>query len=296
MKKFILFILLFTSIGITINGTIILLSKNIETNRIKEYKNKLNAETIIIGDSQVRFAIVDTLLRSSINMGNNSETLFLSYYKIKTLLKDNKITKNIILGMGYHTFSTMYDAGYNGIQSIDVLPNYVNIIPINDIINLFENKPRYALHNFVEINEKSIRKVIQPGENLNFIGGYHNSSETKTANKDVIEKRVKHHFYEKNQKRKISNNQVDYFEKIIKICNEYNVKLIIMRLPINLMYLNKVPMEFINFYKGIINKYNLSLIDFEGITLENNDFLPDGDHVNQKGALMVTNFLKSKNF
>ena len=65
--------------------------------------------TVFLGDSHIEQAINDTLLENCINLGQNSESLYFSYFRLKVLLESNPSIKVVCLGFSYHSLSSYYD-------------------------------------------------------------------------------------------------------------------------------------------------------------------------------------------
>ena len=55
-----------------------------------------------------------------------------------------------------------------------------------------------------------------------------------------------------------------------------------------------IPKKYKDEYKEILKKFNLPVIDFLDLNLSDDHFLPDGDHLNSKGALLATKYFAEK--
>ena len=87
---------------------------------------------VFLGDSHVRYALNDSLLKNSINLGNSSESVYFSYYKLDQLLKSKHSIETVYLGFSYHNISDYYDGYINGQYALSVAPNYFYLLPFRE--------------------------------------------------------------------------------------------------------------------------------------------------------------------
>jgi hypothetical protein len=70
---------------------------------------------------------------------------------------------------------------------------------------------------------------------------------------------------------------------------------VILKTPLHAYYKSGIPLKFIEKYDSLINLNKLKLVDFGNLIFNDSCYLPNGDHVSQKGALLTTNFLGKVN-
>ena len=86
-------------------------------------------------------------------------------------------------------------------------------------------------------------------------------------------------------------------DEIIALCKSNNKELIIFNTPLHPYYRSKLPAEYINKFNSITETYDLKVIDLSSLSLEDDCYIPDGDHVSEKGSLLVTmEMIRIKNY
>lgn len=265
----------------------------------KELNNKdyiKDKNTIYAGDSHIQTSIIDSLLLSSINISNSGEALVYTYYKLKFLLSQQNSVKTIVLGLSYHNLSSSYDNLIYGEKAAYIAPNYFLVMPLASILNIIKNAKSdnkdVFMKNYASMN---IGKVLYSDKRLTFIGNYKPNTTTKTANVEETDKQIIRQYYDEyGNLKNHSVLQIKYLDSIVKMCNDNNIQLIILKTPMSKFYRDKIPVEYKNMYNEEIKSRKIKIIDLSDIISEDEYFLPDGDHVNQKGALIVTKQLKEK--
>lgn len=284
MKKFLLNLSLFTIILFT--GFLILLQsvgknsiKNIENYKFEDKTNKL-----IAGDSRTQYSINDELVNNSKNISQNSEGLFYTYYKLKILLTNNRHIDTVFLGASFHTFSSYYIEIQ---KKPDVSGRYFFTLPIEEQISLLTDTKntlpliQYALR-------EGIKNQFYNITDTTLLGGYDCYSSPIKINDSLVNERIQFQFYTFSGENELYEENVLYFNKIAELCREMKVALIILNTPMHEKYISKVPLKFINILNELASENKLNVIDFENIALNNNDFLPDGDHLQESGAIITS--------
>jgi len=246
-----------------------------------------NINKIAIGDSRIRGTINDTLLGNTKNASLYSEGFVYSYHKIKTLTKNNQID-TIFLGVGYHSFSDYYD---EYIDNPFVLRRYFYVIPMKlqfEFLKKIENPVNFIMKSILT----ELRVLITNSEIDYWIGNYDNYSTDATVDDNSIKSRIQFQYFHDDERiRDFSKSNIHYFNKIAKYCRESNISLIILNPPLHSNYKEKVPKKFMDKFYSIINENAVKLIEFDGLFLENDHFLPDGDHVSFNGSFLTTKYL-----
>ena len=255
-----------------------------------DYKINPNVTDIYIGDSHIECAVNDKLLNNSKNIATSSESFYFSFYKLKKTIEKNKNIKTVYLGFSFHSLSNYYDNFISGKYSNSVSPKYFFTVPVKEKISLIywnhENLIPYS------------KNVIKIGYNYLFnkrtfsFGGYSNSFANTTAVKTSMEKRIQFQFYSGNVLNNFSDINLLYLDKIINLCKVNKVNLLIINTPLHSYYQNKIPKNYILKYNETIRKYNLKCINLSGLSFSDSCFIPDGDHLSEKGANQFTKALK----
>ena len=131
------------------------------------------------------------------------------------------------------------------------------------------------------------KKYLKSGQKDNWIDvykGYKYITKVDSVKKDT------NYMKETNKEKKIPDVNLEYFEKILKLCNDNGAKVIIMSLP------NRHNWNYSshNSVANIANKYGLDFIDLNLVDLGidwKKDTKDSGKHLNYLGAKKVSNYL-----
>lgn len=283
MKLFLRNILLFLSIPILLFVFTIFFLNYKGNKKLNEYKIDKKTTIAFFGDSHVQECVNDSLVPNSINLALHSESLYFTYYKMKGILNNNQSIKKIYLGLSYHSLSNYYDDFVFGIYSKSTAPKYFFILPNSEKINILK-------HNSDNLSV-FVKSAIKHSLDFSYMGSYENNFKNSSPNINSIEKRLNFQFYKDNKLNEFSELNLSYLKKIIELCDEKKVELIFLNTPLHSYYKERVPKEYIKKYNEIIAQYNLQLINFEDLILNDSCFIPDGDHVSEKGAIIASKYL-----
>lgn len=251
------------------------------------YKLSPDVNKLAIGDSHIRSSVNDSLLNNTKNVGLTCESFIYTFYKLKTLLKNNPKIDTVLLGASYHNFSVFYD---DWTYSHAILFRYFYTLPLKAKYELLK-KINFAKFIYYSVQNGTISLFSEPGKN-EWLGAYENGRTNKVITEQSINKGIRIQYYRNEKETGFSNINIRYFLEIVNLCREKNITLIILNTPIYDKYKDKIPMKFRDKYYSLIKDNHLNLIEFDGLSLEPGDFYPDGEHVTESGALLVTNYLK----
>lgn len=265
----------------------------INNKKFNEYKLSKNVHTIFIGDSHVQQSVNDKIVANSINISQNSEAYYFTYYKLLTLLKNNPSVTRVYLGFSYHNLSGYYDEFVFGKYSRDVSSRYFFILP-------YSEKNRFIKHNvkalpsyFKNIITLGLHNAITKTYKSSYLGNYQSNFKDTKAIKSSMDKRLIFQFYYNGILDSFSNNNLFYLTKIADLCKAEKVKLILLNTPLQTYYKNKIPQEYIKKYNDIVNTQKFQVMDLNNLTLDDSCFIPDGDHLSEKGAAIISKYLDS---
>jgi hypothetical protein len=242
------------------------------------------AQTIVIGDSRMMTGIDPSLINNCINTAQNSESYFISYYKLKYILKHSKNVKKVILGFSYPSFSGYMDKIYkNDLATSDVLNRIYPIISIEDFGPLEVDKEKYytiLFRNMLVIPHINHEKFI--GEYSPLPSGMQNANVNST---------IKRHYFDKDSINSgISYINRSYLDSIINLTKSQNIDLYLVNLPLQKDYIQRIPENFISFYdqtkKELIDQ-NITILDFGNELIDDENF-KDHVHLSSNGASLIS--------
>ena len=73
-----------------------------------------------------------------------------------------------------------------------------------------------------------------------------------------------------------------------------NLNLILVNTPVHTLYKNKIPKKFKVMFEQLSESGRFKILDLSDLLSEEYLFIPDGDHVSQKGAIKTTEYIAPK--
>lgn len=248
--------------------------------------------TAFMGDSHPQCAVNDAFLPGTRNFAQAAEASYYTYFKMKVLLENNPSIRKIYLGLGYHNISTHYDQYIYGGHAKDIAARYFFILPLKDKLSVLSNNPK----DFVELLENSWsnglkNRKLENADNT-ILGHYENFFVDVAARKSSMDKRLALQFRENGQLRDCSELNIGYFKKMVNLCRSKNVELIVINTPVHPYYKSRIPSKFRNRYEAILKENRVKRFSFDALKLNDSAYVPDGDHISAKGALLTTLLFK----
>jgi hypothetical protein len=280
MKKFVLRVLLFFFIV-----TLVMLI-NYAFNSYYLHKKHIVTEskTVVIGDSRMMTGVDPELIISCTNTAQNSESYFISYFKLKYILKNSNGTQNVLLGFSYPSFSAYMDHIFkNDPATGDVLGRIYPIISLKDFGNIEVDTEKY---NMIVFRNMFIFPHMNHEE---FIGGY--SPLTPEINKANVTSTIQRHYFDSEYNNiGISSINRAYLDSIVELTQKYNIELYLVNLPLHTAYLQRTPQNFIDFYdktkKEMIAK-GITVLDYGNDSMSDSIF-KDHVHLSYNGASLIS--------
>ncbi len=293
MKRFLVKSISFS--GALLLFLVILFWISVELNR-KLYRDVSidpGTTTLVIGDSHTELAVNDSLLPNTLNISTPAEGYIFTYLKLKQIIQNNSNVRSIMLGVSYHNFSSFYDKYIFEEEPYALISQYISLMGYRDLLMFFRKSPSIA--NISAIFRNSIENLTAYEKNkFPYIGGFHIIENDDDLTEDRIIKRIKSQYYLNDQPLPISEINTLYLKKIVEFCRGKNINLTFLNTPLFADYYAKVPDNMINEYKRVVKDLGVAEISFEGLDLPADCFLPDGDHLNYRGAMLATRYLVSK--
>lgn len=291
MKKFVsrllqFFILISFIYGLAIGSVVILNKLAVKNCRLQE-----NVSSIILGDSHTMWSINDAELPGIQNISLNAEGYIYTYAKLLNVLKTEPNVSQIYLGMSYHNLAGYYDEYIYGGILRHFIHRYIGVMSLNDFAKILMYNPKNILNLSVKILQNGSEVIFS--DYCELYGSFPEEIMTETLNREQMNKRIRSQFYSNDKVVSISEVNLQYLNKIIELCKNEGLQVTILSTPLHNEYKKLIPQEYINLYDQFISENNLTVYDFNELSLPDSCFLPDADHVNYYGALETTKNFKA---
>lgn len=283
MKKFIIkTTAFFITIVIVMGGNYIF-----NTSRLKQDLNLKDTKILLAGDSRIMTGIDPELIPQSKNIAQNSESYLITYYKLRRILDQQSQVKTIILGFSYPSFSAYLDGIFkNDIATSDVFNRIYPIMSPEDFGPISIDKEKYYLARFKNL------LVYPHSDHQKYMGGFQKLKYglDKADLNSVI---LRHYFDKDSVNIGISKYAYSYLDSIRTICEQKNIRLVLVNMPFHKDYLEKIPENFKRYYqdkKTFLEQKGQLILDYEKLPMED-QYFKDYNHLDYEGAIYFTNIL-----
>ena len=250
---------------------------------------------LVLGDSAPECAINDKIFKKSVNFSAPAESYYYSYLKLKKILETKQAVDTVLLSFSPHNiFDNTWFASQSNIQH-----NFCRYYPFmsrNDFRFLLESHPKSVIYSLRPIALQFLKNIFRRvlGDNVLQIGGFtsldldrlEDALQSLKAGKAIKDFRLPKDLYP-------TNVEIVYLNKILQLCNEKQVKLILINLPkrVELLRHKRYGME--EFQKVYNTEFSqLDYFDFSSFSMED-EMYADLLHLNKKGSSYFSNFLET---
>lgn len=242
-----------------------------------------NSETLVVGDSRMMTGLNPDVMGNCVNTAQNSESYFISYYKLKYLLKYSTGVKRILLGFSYPSLSAYLDGMFSGdVATGDILNRIYPIISLDDFHELKIDRTKYYQVWFKNM-------FVYPHQNhKKFIGGFEKLQPgMKSANLESV---IQRHYYRDSNFVGVSKVSRNYLDSIVLLTKERNIELVLVNMPFQPEYPKKVPFQILNYFEAVKTEMlnnTIRILDYGNLEYDDENF-KDHNHLSYLGAKKVT--------
>jgi hypothetical protein len=289
MKKFIVKLLFFSIVALSISIGLVIATNSIINNK-KLFGIANCPENIVVGHSQTEETFDDEIIKNTKNLSMSGENIYYTYFKVYQILKCNKTIKNIFISFTNHQITQNYDeTSIWDEKHIDhSYSKYAAFMSINDYLVLLKNNPLGIIKAQPLATKKQLMFLLKNKKSIyeDYLIG--NFVKLKTSRLDSILNFKKTNIKLDSINFKYSKYTFIYLDKIIDLCKNKNVELFLIRTPVHKTW-NELNDEYF-FQKILKEKYSqIDFLDFKKFPLMNNEYY-DQSHLNQFGAAKFSTF------
>ena len=280
MRKFLLRSTLFISILVAY------LVANYLINRILIIKNppKVHAATLVMGDSHTMTSIDPGLLKRAQNISQSAEPYPVSYFKLKELIKFNKID-TIYLGFSFQNISAFNDKKFSDPEwSKEMFDRTYSLIPLSSLEDFEIDRMTYSRSVFENM------MIFPKANHLTYLGSFKKLRKILRKSKNKPQIAINRHFYFKKEVIEISNLSISYLDSIRQVTEDNHIFLILINTPLHRSYRELIPKEIKDSYYKLaedLTQKNINVFDYSERELPD-EYFADYDHLNFQGAQAFT--------
>ena len=242
-----------------------------------------NNTILVVGDSQIECALNTNLISNSYSVAQGGDNHLYNYAQIRSLTNENKGIDTIILGHNYNNVSSTYEYYYSTPIIIQYkVPKYFSILKLSEMSDLLFKNPKAMIVTAPLIIKHNINFFLKRNvtlKDLNFGSFLMIDKAFKNPTNSIV------HL----DNGKYSKIQAKYLRRIIKLCNERNIKLFLVTTP-NLYSTRFYSKKYRDYFKSIKFK-NVTNVNLADMKLDSTNFY-DFVHMNKKGSNAFTIYLR----
>lgn len=229
---------------------------------------------VVMGDSNARNAINDSILKKSINISQGGESYLFVYVKLKKILNDGNKIDTLLL-----TFAPHNIVNNNRIKKEGALKyrmsGFYKEIGWREHIQLFKMQPKNYIKSWMPVGGNILNSLLNSDADKKNPHVYGRYSPVFTKNPD--------HDINTTENPELTSVEIEYLDKVIDLAKKNNIHLILLCTPKNYSKLNyeKYREVFYNYYNK--NLHTIDFLDFTDL-YHNEDYFADTWHLMSIGA------------
>lgn len=247
-----------------------------------EFQLEDNITTIIIGHSHPECAFDDSKITNFKNLSNAGQSYFYLLPKLRKVLESNSQIETVFIEFSNGQIEDRMDDWIWGKDKLsNFYPVYAPFLEKEEHDLLIKNNPSGVFSTIPIVSKKNLGRILTMDMDYSDdIGDF------KPLKKSIIDSLINNRKIgisePSNPNPKLSLTHLEYLDKIIKVCKEKKIKVILVRSPQHRFYNYRANEEI--FQKILKERYNdLEFLDFNDFPLSDEQF-GDFSHVNEKGA------------
>jgi hypothetical protein len=242
-------------------------------------------QVVFLGDSHFHLAIQDECIGKEVkNISANSETFHFMLPKLKSWLSYHPETRVVYAACGWHNFSPYYYEEVIDVPEHDIHARLSAMMSWQDQVNwIGRNVPRWP-----SAMQTLVQEVLHQSDDLGPWGGYGNPYQEVCAVDSSVDKRIA---FQYTRKPWDVRAQADW-ESLVEYCRESQITLIPVMTPVSERYRQGVPTVYVENWKRVTS--GMSAWDDSALLQDSSLFIPDGDHLSEKGAQAYSTVWKER--
>ena len=251
---------------------------------------------MITGDSYPECALDDSILTEAVNLSSSADTYIYSHAKIRKFLGHNPQIGTVVLGLSYHNLKSDDDGFFkNPSPGISKFVKYFYLMDKNDVLTVLEANYNIIIKGLGSCYRQTVFLALTSIKGISYkrlsLGEYRRLDINKV--REILSE-IKKTIPVIPAEIKPSLIQIRYLDKIVKLCEESNVRLILLNTPIHPEFLETLKGEKA-FLDRFCNSHEIAdrLWDYSDYSLPDSCY-SDPEHLNFHGADKFSALIKEK--
>jgi hypothetical protein len=241
---------------------------------------------LITGDSYPECALDDSIMTETVNLSSSADTYVYSYVKIRKFIIHNPQIRTVVLGFSYHNLLSSDDSFFkNTSPGISKFVKYFYLMDPNEIRALLRANCNIIIKGLGSCYRQAVFFALTSFKGSSYkklsLGGYRRLSVNKV--KEILSGTKK---TEPGIPVQIDSSQVQirYLNKVVQLCKEKNIRLILLNVPIHREFQKTLKNEKAFFDQFCRQNQILDYLwDYADYSLPDSCY-SDPEHLNYHGA------------
>jgi hypothetical protein len=230
----------------------------------------------------MQLAVNDSIVKGSINYGEEGETYFYTLQKLEALLPANPQIKTVFLEFTNNALSKQLDERtWRKNFLLSKLPKVTPFIDTREFMELAEETPGNTLKAYSSSAELSIKFLLSDQSSFPAYSKWYRYYIEKKSTLDSLIA-AGHKTQETTLLNVPSQHAIAYIERIARLCSEHDVKLVLMRSPTHPIWSYRANETMLDSIRSA-HFAEFPYLDLSDFPLEHKDFRDDS-HLNYLGA------------
>lgn len=303
MKSFLRTYIIWLSLFLIATGIICFVNAGL-LKRLSEVRPHTTPNILFLGDSHAQTAIDSAVFPAALNMAQSSEELVFTYYKLKYMLNACPDLDTVAISLAYHTLLEYEEkspafADESMMRYALILEDYMRITEWNYLKVFWLQALHWKLglpNKFVWDYTMQAYRGQQTFDKAPFRGGSISHEAAHLDSADIDEIMNRHFFPEAGKACGISQMQLYYLQRILALCRNHNVFLIVYNSPVSKKYAAAMPHRYAlwlqSTYHYLSGQAGCRVFDY-GNAMESESMFYDHDHLNREGAQLFSAQLRA---
>ncbi len=253
------------------------------------------------GDSHLMLGLDPHIIPNSFNFGTVGENYAITYYRLKRVVEEDGVDiATIVLPLDPHSFSSFFVEKKLQFPNLWLSSQY---IPLREIAK-FRNDSLPVL--WLDTNFPFIGKgqflmgdlIVKKSYHSSYRGWFNYSDNFSAMDRAEYAQRKYTQFY--GGQEEITPLSLEYFKKTLSLAQNSNITIILVKFPHSREYddlTKKNGRDMERYYSTLFRHANETLtqpyyfFDYYSLFFNNSDYLKDPDHVNYRGAEILSRTL-----
>jgi hypothetical protein len=246
---------------------------------------------LVIGHSHSQYAFDDRQIENLVNISSAGQSYFYAYPKLKEVLEDNPQLKTVFIEFSNGQIERRMDDWIWGADKMkNYFPTFSPFISQKDMYLLFqENRKDFIPTISLATRENIGRMMTFDWKYSDDIGEFKPTDDNHIDS--LLELKARGIAEEEIENPELSHVNLEFLKKMIDLCQQHNVKPILVRSPQHPEY-NYLANEakFIQIKDSLFD--DIEFLDFNNFPLENTQYRDFG-HLNEAGAAEFSRWFDS---